>query len=387
MASKKPDIERISLRMENIWTSAESRIIQDIVRRIRKNGTITSTADYQITRMAELGRSSEEIEHILKETLNATYPDMYQLYDDVANWQYVRNNDIYEQVNGHFLPPEESEWMIQMSEAIKRQTADELSKLSQSYGFAVMRGGRKVFMPFATYYQNYVDAAIMDILSGGFDYNTVIRRVVTQMVNSGLRTVDYANGHSNRTPVAVRRSVLNGVSQISGKISERNAALLGTDHYEVDWHPGARPDHAVWQGKVYTYNQLIAVCGLGTVTGLHGANCYHDYYPFIPGVSERNWTDEWLNQQDREEAKKKTWKGKEYNLYEQTQKQRSMETAMRAQREKVDALKAAKVDADEIAIAKAKYKSQLGEYAQYCKKMGLVEQRERIYYDMRGRVA
>lgn len=387
MASKKPEIERISLRMENIWTSAESRIIQDIVRRIRKNGMVTSTADYQITRLTELGRTSEEIERILKEALNATYPDMYQLYDDVANWQYVRNNDIYEQVNGHFLPPEENEWMIQISEAIKRQTADELSNLSQSYGFAVMMGGRKVFMPFAAYYQNYVDAAIMDILSGGFDYNTVIRRVVTQMVNSGLRTVDYANGHSNRTPVAVRRSVLNGVSQISGKISERNAALLGTDHYEVDWHPGARPDHAVWQGKVYTYNQLIAVCGLGTVTGLHGANCYHDYYPFIPGVSERNWTDEWLNQQDREEAKKKTWKGKEYNLYEQTQKQRSMETAMRAQREKVDALKAAKVDADEIAIAKAKYKSQLGEYAQYCKKMGLVEQRERIYYDMRGRVA
>lgn len=387
MASKKPDIERISLRMENIWTSAESRIIQDIVRRIHKNGMITSTADYQITRMAELGRSSEEIDRILKEALNATYPDMYQLYDDVANWQYVRNNDIYEQVNGHFLPPEENEWMIQMSEAIKRQTADELRNLSQSYGFAVMMGGRKVFMSFATYYQNYVDAAIMDILSGGFDYNTVIRRVVTQMANSGLRTVDYANGHSNRTPVAVRRSVLNGVSQISGKISERNATLLGTDYYEVDWHPGARPDHAVWQGKVYTYNQLISVCGLGTVTGLHGANCYHDYYPFIPGVSERNWTDEWLNQQDREEAKKKTWKGKEYNLYEQTQKQRSMETAMRAQREKVDALKAAKVDADEIAIAKAKYKSQLGEYAQYCKKMGLVEQRERIYYDMRGRVA
>ena len=276
MASKKPEIERISLRMENIWTSAESRIIQDIVRRIRKNGMVTSTADSQITRLTELGRSSEEIERILKEALNATYPDMYKLYDDVANWQYVRNNDIYEQVNGHFLPPEENEWMIQMAEAIKSQTADELRNLSQSYGFAVMMGGRKVFMPFATYYQNYVDAAIMDILSGGFDYNTVIRRVVTQMVNSGLRTVDYANGHSNRTPVSVRRSVLNGVSQISGKISERNAALLGTDHYEVDWHPGARPDHAVWQGKVYTYNQLIAVCGLGTVTGLHGANCYHE---------------------------------------------------------------------------------------------------------------
>ena len=83
MASKKPDIEKISLRMEDIWTSAESRIIQDIVRRIRKNGMVTSTADYQITRLTELGMTSEEIERILKETLNATYPDMYQLYDDV----------------------------------------------------------------------------------------------------------------------------------------------------------------------------------------------------------------------------------------------------------------------------------------------------------------
>ena len=53
---------------------------------------------------------------------------------------------------------------------------------------------RRVFMPFATYYQRYVDTAIMDIISGGFDYNSVIRRVVTQMTNSGLRFVDYATG-------------------------------------------------------------------------------------------------------------------------------------------------------------------------------------------------
>ena len=90
----KPDIEKISLRMEMKWTEAESQIIQDIVRRIQKNGKITSTADYQINRLVELGRSTEEIEQILKEALNATYPEMYKLYDDVANWEYVRNKDI-----------------------------------------------------------------------------------------------------------------------------------------------------------------------------------------------------------------------------------------------------------------------------------------------------
>lgn len=383
----KPNVEKISLRMEMKWTEAESRIIQDIARRIHKSGKITSTADYQINRLVELGRSTEEIEKILQEALGTTREEMYKLYDDVANWQYVRNKDLYEQINREFIPPEENEWLKQISAAVKEQTADALTNLSQSYGFAVMMGTRKVFMPFSEYYQKYVDAAIMDIISGGFDYNTVIRRVVTQMTNSGLRTVDYASVHSNRTPVAVRRSVLNGVAQITGKIAEQNAAKLGTDYYEVDWHAGARPEHRIWQGKVYSYKELETICGLGTVTGLHGANCYHDYYPFVPGVSERLYSDDWLEEQNQKEEQTKNWNGKDYNLYEQTQKMRQMETSMRAQREKVDALKAAKADVDEITIARAKYQAQLNEYSQFCKKMGLKEQRERIYYDMRGRIA
>lgn len=384
---KKPDTEKISLRMEKIWTDAEYRIMQDIVRRIKRYKKITSTADYQINRLIELGKSTEEVERILKDALNATYPEMYELYDEVLNWQYVRNKEIYEQINRTFLPQEENEWMKQVSQAVIKQTKDELKNIAQSYGFTVIIGSRKVFTPFADYYHKYVDTAIMDVLSGGFDYNTVIRRVVTQMTNSGLRTVDYASGHSNRTPVAVHRAVLAGLSQVTEKISDRNAKLLKTEHYEVDWHAGARPEHRVWQGKVYTYRELETVCGLGTVTGLHGANCYHDYFPFVPGVSERNWTDKWLEEQNKKEDQTKTWNGKEYDAYGRTQKQRQMETAMRAQREKVSLLKESGADKEEVMVARCKYQAQLGEYSRFCKKMGLREQRERIYYDMRGRVA
>lgn len=373
--------------MESIWSSAEERIMQDVIRRINKFGKITSTADYQINQLISMGKSTEEVEKVLKEALNATYPEIYELYDEVANWQYVRNKDIYEQVNGEFVPPEENDWLIQISEAVKEQTKDMLENISQSYGFSVMIGNRRVFMPYAQYYQQYVNAAIIDIISGGFDYNTVIRRVVTQMTNSGLRTVDYASGWSNRTPVAVRRAIMTGISQITGKVNERNAQILGTDYYEVSWHASARPSHRVWQGKVYSFKELVDICGLGSGDGLCGWNCYHEYYPFIPGVSERLYSDEWLREQNRKESQKKEWMGKEYDTYEQTQKQRQMETSMRAQRQKVDLLKTAGADKDEIVIARCKYQAQLDEYSRYCKKMGLKEQRERIYYDMRGRVA
>lgn len=385
--TEKPDIDRVSLRMESIWRVAEQRIMADIIRRIKKTGEITSTADYQINRLIEMGKSTEEIERIIKEALGLTWPEMFELYDKVANWQYVRSRDVYEQVNGHFVPPEDNEWLKQASAEVKKQTQDELSNIAQSHGFSVMMGGRRVFMPFSEYYQRYVDAAIMDILSGGFDYNTVIRRVVTQMTNSGLRTVDYATGHSSRVDVAVRRSVLTGIGQLTAQVNERNASELDTEYFEVSWHPGARPDHQKWQGKVYSKDELRSVCGLGKVTGLCGANCRHDYYPYIPGVSERLHTDKWLEEQNRKEAQTKEWNGKQLNLYEQTQQQRKMETAMRAQREKVELLKEAGADPDEIMIARAKYQAQLNEYAQFSRKMGLPEQRERIYQDMRGRVA
>lgn len=380
--------KQLSNQIEKHFSNLEMRIMEDIVRRIRKSGEITSTADWQINRLRILGYSSEDIEKMLKEALNKSYPEMFELYDQVIDWEYVRNKDIYEQINAEFIPYEDNEELQQIAEALIRQSSEELKNITKSLGFYLDYGnGKPVLTPLAEVYQKYLDAACMDIVSGAFDYNSVLRRVVTQLTNSGLRKIDYASGRANRVDVAARRAVMTGVSQLSGKISEMNARKLGTEQFEVEWHAGARPTHATWQGRVWSKEELRTVCGLGSVTGLLGANCYHTYYPFILGISARNWTDEWLEEQNRKENTSKTFNDKEYTLYEAKQRQRQMETCMRAQREKVQLLKRGGADPDDIMIAKAKYQGQLNEYSRFCRKMGLTEERERIYYDMRGRIA
>ena len=379
--------KQLSGKIEKHFSDLEMRIMEDIVRRIRKTGKITSTADWQINRLRILGYSSEDIENMLKEALNKSYPEMFELYDKVIDWEYVRNKDIYEQVNAEFIPYEENEELQQITEALIQQSGNDLQNITKSLGFYLDYGtGKPVLTPLAEVYQKYLDAACLDIVTGAFDYNSVLRRVVTQLTNSGLRQIDYASGRANRIDVAARRAVMTGVSQLSGKISEINAKKLGTDYFEVEWHAGARPTHAAWQGKVYSKEELTTVCGLGSVTGLLGANCYHIYHAFIPGISERNWSDEWLAEQNRKESIPKTFKDKEYTLYEAKQQQRKMETAMRAQREKAVLLKQGGADPDDVMLAKAKYQGQLGEYTRFCKQMGLQQERERIYYDMRGRV-
>lgn len=382
-----PDVQRMGLQAEKIWREAERRIMEDVIRRIKKAGEITSTADYQINRLIEMGKSREEVERIIKEALGATWAEMFEMYDKVAEWEYVRNREIYEQVNDDFLTPEDNKWLQQLTEATKKQTKNELVNMAQSYGFSILLAGKRVFTPFAEYYQKYVDTAIQDVVTGGTDYNSAIRKVVTQMTNSGLRVVDYASGHTNRADVAARRAVLTGVNQITEQVSEHNAEKIDTEYFEVSWHPCARPDHQTWQGRVFSKKELGTVCGYGTVTGLCGANCRHTFHPFIPGVSERLYPDDWLEEQNKREAQTKEWNGKQLNAYEQTQQQRKMETAMRAQRQKIRLLEEAGADKDDIMLEKAKYQGQLNEYKQFSKKMGLVEQRERIYQDGLGKVA
>lgn len=373
--------------IEGQFYDLENRIMADIIRRIKKTGEITSTADWQLNRFYALGYSSDEIESMIMKALKATWPEMFELYDKVIDWEYVRNKTLYEQINGQFIPYEDNEQLQQWIEAAKAQTADTLKNLTQTMGVVEQINGQMTFLPLTEFYQRTIDAAILDITSGAFDYNSVLKRTVNTLARSGIRTIDYASGYSSRVAVAARRAVMTGITQMTGRITDYNAEKLGAKYYEVAWHANARPSHRVWQGKVWSKEQLVTVCGLGSVTGLCGVNCYHEYYPFFPGLSERNWTDEWLREQNAKEDMPRTWRGKEYTTYEATQKQRQMETSMRAQRQKVRCLKEGGANPDDIVIEKARYQGQLQEYKRFCNDMGLTPQMERVYIDGLGRVA
>lgn len=377
---------RIPLQIEKKFYDLQDRIFADVVRRIKKTGQITSTADYQIQKLRILGSSTEFIEQEIKRLLGATDPEMWELYDKVANWEYVRYKDAYEQINSNFVPLEDNEMVQGWSQAITKQANDELKNITRSLGMSVsIGGGRVAFTPLAEYYQKYLDRACLDIVTGAFDYNTVLRRVVKEMTASGIRSVDYASGWNNRVPVAARRAVMTGVSQLSAQINEMVAKDLKTDKYEVTWHSGHRPSHW-WGGDIYTMDELRSICHLGEGDGLCGWNCRHSYYAFISGISVRTYTPEQLQELEEKEKEIKTYMGKQYNAYEAAQTQRKLETKMRKQRAYAKQLMRGNGSPDDIAAAKVKYAQTLRQYHAFSKKMKLPEQMERVYMDGLGRI-
>ena len=114
---------------------------------------------------------------------------------------------------------------------------------------------------------------------------------------------------------------------------------MDCEFVEVTAHEGARPTHAVWQGRVYhrggavvhdgeRYEDFETATGYGTGPGLCGWNCRHNFYPFYPGISVRNYTDERLAELD---ARNIPYGGGLYTRYEITQMQRAQEQRVRGQ--------------------------------------------------------
>lgn len=98
------------------------------------------------------------------------------------------------------------------------------------------------------------------------------------------------SGHTDTIEVAVRRAVATGVNQACGKAQEQLADDLGCDLVETTAHSGARPEHALWQGQIFSrsgkstkYPDFRRSTGYGTGAGLMGWNCRHSFNPWFEG--------------------------------------------------------------------------------------------------------
>lgn len=376
------EIESLPIGLEKLFRGLEKRIMRDIIRRLKAAGEITRSADWQIYRSAELGKAIDEIKKEIAETLDGGDEEVNRLFDEAAKTSWARDKKLYKSVGQTPVAYKDNETLKQLVAAIKAQTSDELRNITGTLGVATANKGRIKTVSLTEYFTDTLDNAALDISSGAFDYNTVLKRTVTELVNSGIRTINYDSVSKRpttaRVDVAARRAVMTGVNQLTAKISEDNAKTLGTDMYEVTAHSCCRPEHVEWQGGWYTMAQLKSVCGYGKVDGLKGANCGHDFDAVIPGVSEPSYTPEELKKMRAEELKKHEYNGKEYTKYEASQRQRRLERTIAARRHAVDLLEEGGADEQTIQNARASFQAVSQEYTRFSKAMGLPQQRERV---------
>ena len=375
-------LQGLPAELEKLYLKLEEDMISDICRRIKLAGQLTDTAEYQVLRMKELGAGTEYIKRKIAEYSQLSDDAVERMFFDAAQVSDDFYREAYSKANKDYLPFEYNDFFQQIVTANINQTNGELRNFTRSMGFSY-RGSNGVrrFHDTAETYRDCLDYAFTQVETGAVDYITAIRNATRRLTESGLQFVDYSSGVVNHADVAVRRAVLTGISQVTGKIAEHNAAELETDIVEVTAHAGARPDHAEWQGGWYSlsgkskkYRSLAKATGYGRVDGLKGANCRHDFYPVIEGVDKPMYTAEELANIDPPPFTDKN--GKTYTYYEATQRQRAMERAIRKTKREILAADNSG-DSDMFTAKSVLLRRQREEYKRFSGVAGLLTQNER----------
>lgn len=398
-------LDALPEELAELFRGLELKLLEEICSRLKIADQLNEVTVQDIRALRSHGIDLKEIKKAIRETTNTGGEKLNALLDDVI----ARNQKYYTDMID-LARVTEPERLIDEADiaTIRRQTWGAYKNITGSMGFLVVQGGRLVISEPAKAYEQCLDNALIQIQSGAISYNQAISEQVKQLADRGLcvaydkngnplkNRVSYESGHIDHLDVAVRRAVMTGVNQLNQKYREQSMDYLETDLVEVTAHLGARnidgpngwENHAKWQGKVYrwsakprtskgNYKDFERSCGMGSVTGIGGANCRHSFYAYIEGISERTYTDEELDAMKPENRPKIKFEGREYDDYQAIQKQRQIERTIRNLKSRKVSFEALGNSKDAQA-ANIRLKRLNQEYKAFSKAAKLPEQRERM---------
>ncbi|MFR8776230.1 MAG: phage minor capsid protein [Eggerthellaceae bacterium] len=365
-------LQNLPQELTDLYDQLSEFILRDIARRIAKGAQITDTAEYQLYRARSLGLSTDEIAAKIAEINGSSAAEINRLIREAAAQSDEFDRKMLGADKGAAVPLEENAQLQKLISAQIAETAGKCENLTNTMGFADHDFlGRVYYLSMTDMYRREMDSAHMKVVTGATDYMTAIRQACNKLAASGVRTIDYESGRSDRIEVAARRAILTSVAHVTHRISEQNGEELGADGWEMSAHSGSRPSHAVYQGRQYTQEQYERIIK----PLISEPNCRHDVFPIILGVSEPTYTEEELQNIDQPPF---TYEGRTYTAYEASQQMRKMERAMRKQKDRCIVADAAG-DEEAFATASIRLNRQKYIYEDFCKAADSYTEYERTY--------
>ena len=342
---------------ENIASQLHTEIIRRMVYRIMlrigrgEDYLLTATDKWQIETLQQAGYLLEDIQQEIAKYTKLQQEEIAEAMEDAGVKALEYDDKIYRDVGLSPIPLTQSPQLVRIMQRNYEATIGEWNNFTRTMALEA----QKNFI-----YQ--VDKAYNLVSTGAMSYTEAVRDAVNSIISEGA-TVKYATGHEDTIETATLRAIRTGISQATSQIQMERAKEMGAEYAIVSSHLGARPSHQVWQGKVFTVEELQStnegMPALGTVTGLCGVNCRHSWSVFYPGM------DNPFEHYDSEENKAQ---------YEKEQRQRVLERRIRNTKREVMGLKES---VDNCKDDKTKFELDL----EYQRKSALLAKQNKAYRD------
>lgn len=341
---------------EQLHRDILNRIIERIMLRFERGDeyVLTAVDKWQIETLQQAGYLLEDIQRELAKATGYMQSEIAEAMEDAGVRALEYDDEIYRAAGLNPVPLVQSPYLVQLMQRDYEATLGEWKNFTGTTATACQQA-----------FIQACDNAYHQAISGAISPSQAVREALDKLITNGVY-VQYPSGHKDTIETATARAVRTGISQASAHIQLARMDEMDVDLVLVSSHMGARPSHAEWQGKIYSrsgkdeeYPDFVESTGYGTVTGLCGANCRHNFSPWFEGMENP------FEQYDSEENKKQ---------YEIEQQQRTLERRIRDTKRQVMNWKTA-VDAENDPVQKAALEEK------YIRKAALLQKQNKAYDD------
>jgi hypothetical protein len=357
-----------------LFSELETNIETDIARRILKAKYDTATAMWQREKLAEVREFRKFLEKRLREGMGKADSELKKTLRNSVKLSIAADNKKIKEALGEV--PIKAGALNQIINAGYVETRKSLKNFCNSMGNVASGELSK-----------HLDMAYMEIKSGAFTVEQAIGNAVSALAREGIHSIEYGgkaardkvpnkvrSGRSITIEAGVRRAVISGINRTACEASLERAEELGVELVKTTEHLGARPEHAVWQGRVFSlrggsdkYPDFYEETGYGEADGLGGVNCRHSFYPFFEEYEEKKEEEAKIGDSKRNEK-----------MYEVEQEQRYNERKIREWKRRAEVMEGG---GQSNAKEKEKVKEWQGRQRELVKKHKLARQygREKVY--------
>lgn len=348
--------------MVELWSEIENELIEEIARRIKKSLRVTSTAEFELTKLEQANLLNKRAVDIISKKAGISRREIERLIRQSGFSIVNQDEEIYRlaiesgQLTIEALPIDMSPRLQTAIQSCIDNAQFGLSNLTNTRMMDAGNGMETLTKAARREYYNAVNKAFLSVRTGAMTTPAAVKASCVELAQKGITVTHWESGHTDKVEVAVRRNIKTSMAQTAAQMTLARMQDYQHDLVEVSAHWGARPSHFIWQGKVYSltgsegYENFYDATGYGTGAGLCGWNCRHRFYPYFPGI--KTVYPEYDEDENRIH-------------YENTQKQRYYERQIRAAKREKAALEGTGASEADIKSANAKIRGKQKDLRNY----------------------
>ena len=391
-----------------------TKVLEELGNVIKQFKDLTPSQAYSLAQQLKYNTTVKQLLNELSKISGLSVKDLKAILEKVAK-ENVVFADVYYKARGLETPIYSKNKALQrIVNSVYNITGKEFKNISKSTGFRLLGdNGEPLLLDIDETYKYVIDKCIVAISQGKETYQQSMRSTLKQLSSSGVRKIEYESGYSRRLDASIRQNVLDAVREVSNQSQMLFGEEFGYNAIEVSHHSNSAPDHSnndIENGKFdIDGHQFVKLDILKeqikngiekeiTLKDIDEVNhrvkckgkwyydfdyinnnlnrpvstmsCYHYIFSVVLGVSRPQFTDKQLEEDKKKNNDGFEFEGKHYSMYDGTQLQRRIETAIREAKD-TQMLAKASDDKDLVLQSQTRITQLTTKYKQLCSVSGL----------------